>query len=94
MTTVTFDTHQFIRRLRAAGFDEPQAEGLTEALAEAQGQADRATLRDLREVELTLKHEMELLRLELRDLERRMTIKLGTLMVVAIGLVATLVKLL
>ena len=49
---------------------------------------------DLTESESRLKHENELMRLEMRDIERRMTIKLGGLMVVAVGAVATLVKLL
>ena len=49
---------------------------------------------DLTESESRLKHENGLMRLEMRDIERRMTIKLGGLMVVAVGAVATLVKLL
>jgi len=34
MTTLTFDTHKFIRRLRSAGFEE--AEAVAEAFQEAQ----------------------------------------------------------
>jgi len=44
-----------------------------------------------------LRKEMQLLRLEVQDmqlLEQRMVIKLGSLMVLAIGVVATVVKLL
>ncbi len=36
MTTITFDTHKFIRRLRSAGFEEAQAEAVAEAFQEAQ----------------------------------------------------------
>ncbi len=50
--------------------------------------------RDMKELESRLKHENELMRVEMREMEQRMTIKLGGLMVVAVGAVATLVKLL
>ena len=43
--------------------------------------------RDMNELEVSLKRDM-------REMEQRMTIKLGGLMVVAVGAVATLVKLL
>jgi hypothetical protein len=36
MTTVTFDTHKFIRKLRDAGFEEKQAEAVADAFQEAQ----------------------------------------------------------
>lgn len=34
MAAITFDTHKFIQRLKAAGFTEPQAEAFTEAQKE------------------------------------------------------------
>jgi len=39
MTTITFDTHKFIRRLRDAGFEEDKAEAVAEAFQEAQVEA-------------------------------------------------------
>lgn len=36
MSTITFDTHEFVGRLRAAGFDEKQAETIVRVVAEAQ----------------------------------------------------------
>lgn len=39
MATITFDTHKFIRRLRAAGFEEAQAEAVAEAFQEAQSES-------------------------------------------------------
>lgn len=39
MSTITFDTHKFIRRLRDAGFDETQAEAVSGAFAEAQSES-------------------------------------------------------
>jgi hypothetical protein len=41
-----------------------------------------------------LKHEVELLRRDMRDMEQRLIIKLGALMAFSIGIVAALVKLL
>ncbi len=35
MSSITFDTHKFVRKLQEAGFDERQAEGLTEAMRAA-----------------------------------------------------------
>lgn len=39
MTTIIFDTHKFIRRLRSAGFEEAQAEAVAEAFQEAQAES-------------------------------------------------------
>ena len=76
MSSITPDTHKFIRRLREAGISEKQAEAIAEAFLESNLEAEIATKTDLRE------------------LEYRLIIKLGTMIVVAIGVVATLVKLL
>lgn len=35
MSAITFDTHKFVRKLQEAGFDEKQAEGLTDAMRAA-----------------------------------------------------------
>lgn len=32
MATITFDTHKFIRKLKESGFEERQAEGISDAL--------------------------------------------------------------
>ena len=97
MAAIAFDTLKYSKRLKDAGVPDKQAEAEVEALAEAlevnlkdlptKDDLTRETgllRRDLKELETSLK----------RDIERRMTIKLGGLMVVAVGAVATLVKLL
>ena len=83
MTTITFDTHKFIRTLKEAGVPESQAEAISEAVKEAQGEADLATKRDIDDV-----------RRDMREMEQRLIIKLGALVAFAIGIVAVLVKLL
>lgn len=76
MASITFDTHKFIRTIKAAGISEEQAEAIAMAFREAHLEAELATKTDLRE------------------LEYRLIIKLGAMMMAAIAAVATLVKLL
>lgn len=47
MMTATFDTHRFVRKLEAAGMSTPQAESISEAFKEAQGESDLVTRKDL-----------------------------------------------
>ena len=68
MTTTTFDTLAYAKRLREAGVPEPQAEAQSAALADAlrQNAGELATIADLRVLDL------------------RLTIKLGAMLVVAV----------
>jgi hypothetical protein len=87
MTTITFDTHKFIRKLRLAGFEESQAEAVSEAFSEAQGESDLATKRDIEELRLNTRLDIETLKADL--------IKwIAGLLLAQAALVATLVKLL
>ncbi len=79
MRTVTFDTHAYIKKLKAVGVPEEQAE------VQAQAIADLVTDR------LVTKDDLER---GLKELEYRLVIRLGSMIVVAIGVIATLVKLL
>ena len=86
MTTITFDTHNFVKKLKAIGFTEEQAEVF--ASEQARLIEDKlATKNDLVELENNLHRDM-------RELEYRIIIKLGGLMVASIAVVTTLVKLL
>jgi hypothetical protein len=49
MSTITFDTLSFTRRLREAGFDERQAETVIRVVADAQ---DNLVTRDQLQIEL------------------------------------------
>ena len=79
MATLTFDTHAFVKELTQAGMPEEQAEVLARSQA-ALIDEKLATKRDLKELEMHLKHDL--------------TLRLGSMMVVAIGVVVALVKLL
>ena len=83
MIAIMFDTHAFVKELTQAGMPEAQAEVLART---------HATLIDEK---LVTKQD---LKRELRELELRLTynltLRVGSMMVIAIGVVAALVKLL
>ena len=100
MVAITFDTLKYANRLKAAGAESRIAEAEAEALAEVfeLNLKEIATREDLKQMEERLNEKMDarFFQLDARflQLEQRMIIKLGGLMVVAIGAVATLVKIL
>lgn len=79
MTTITFDTHSFVKKLKAVGFTEEQAEVF--ASEQARLIEDKLTTKtDLLELENNLGRDM-------REMEYRIIIKLGTLMAASIAVV-------
>ena len=90
MAAMTFDTHAFVKELMQAGMPEAQAEVLARSQATLIDEK-LATKRDLKELELKLTRDIQ--EMELR-LKHDLTLRLGSMMVVAIGIVAALVKLL
>ncbi len=75
-----FDTLKLARRLEAAGFPAQQAGDMAEAIAEAVSQL--ATKADLAALRGELRADIELLK-------RDMTIRLGSMMIVAVGVILT-----
>ena len=71
MAGVIFDTHAFVKRLRESGFEENQAEALTEALRKAQEVhlEELATRHDLKETELKIDNKLETIKGELNLLK-------------------------
>lgn len=100
MTTITFDTLKYANHLKLAGVESTQAEAQAEALSEVMEVSlnELVTKADLLAVKTELKTDIQLLKSEIKAdmqlLEQRMVIKLGGLMVIAVGVVAALVKLL
>ncbi len=86
MAAIMFDTHAFVKELTQAGMPEAQAEVLARTQATLIDEK-LATKQDLEALESRLKRDM-------REMELRLTLRLGSMMVVAIGVVAALVKLL
>ena len=79
MDSIVFDTHAFVKELTDAGLPEPQAEVLARTHARLIDEK-LATKQDLKALELRLKHDLAL--------------RLGSIMVVAVGAFAALVRLL
>ena len=107
MATLTFDTHAFVKELTQAGMPEEQAEVLARSQATLIDEK-LATKQDLKELEMRLVRDIQELKRDMKELEMRLTrdmqemelrlkhdltVRLGS-MVVAIGVVAALVKLL
>ena len=86
ITTIVFDTHAFVKELAEAGMPEKQAEVLARSQATLIDEK-LAAKQDLKELEACLRRDM-------KELELHLTIRLGSMMVVAIGVVAALGKLL
>jgi len=100
LVTMTFDTLKFANKLKSAGVLPEHAEAEAEALADIFeiNLKEVATREDIKLLKEDINHLEERL-CELFDdkfiqLEQRMTIKSGTLMVIAVSAVAALVKLL
>src|SRR5260363_3636 len=64
----TFDTHKFVRKPKGAGFNDQQAEALTDAVQESQASLNVAT-----------KHDVADVRRDLADAEERTDAKLDKL---------------
>ncbi len=90
MNTFVFDTHAFVKELTQVGMPEEQAEVLARSQATLIDE-QLATKRDLQELEARLRRDMK--EMELR-LTHALTLRLGSMLVVAVGVVAALVKLL
>ena len=90
---MTFDTLKYANRLKEAGVDPRIAETEAELLSEALdiNLKELATKEDLKREINSLEQKLGN---EITQLEQRMTIKLGGMMVLAISVVAVMVKLL
>ena len=78
MTTITFNTLAFTKRLQESGFDEKQAETVVELLAEAQ------------ETLVTSEHFDN----RMAILESSLIIKMGAMIAAAVAMIVTLLKVL
>lgn len=85
MATITFDTLKFVEKLKAGGIPEEQAKAISEAFRDASGDADLATKRDIRELELKMETRFEQIRGELTLMRWMLGILLG-------GVIALIIK--
>jgi hypothetical protein len=98
MNTITFDTLELVKELKTAGFTEPQAEAVTRTMRHA---VDVGLSQSAHKSELSglvtradLKAELSgfATKSDLRELELRMTIKLGTMILGMTGLIIAALK--
>jgi hypothetical protein len=92
-----FNALKYTQGLEKAGFSREQAEISTQMVVEVMNE-NFASKSDLKELQLTLEARMHSLEMKtengFRELEYKLTIKLGTMMTIAIGVTTTLMKLL
>jgi hypothetical protein len=97
MSAITFDTLAYANKLKAAGVEEKQAEVQAETLALVIDE-QMASSRDLKELELSMKRDLKELEIAMKHdnekLKHELTLRLGTMLIVGIGAIATLVKIL
>ena len=86
MATIAFDTLAYAKRLKEAGVPERQAEVQAEAMADLVEER-LVTKRDLKDSEERISNRIS-------ELEYRLTVRLGSMIVVAVSILAALVKLL
>jgi len=77
VSVITFDTHAYVKKLRAVGFSEEQAEVQAETLSSLIND-QLATKQDLRELEERLMY--------------RLTLRMGGMVIASVSIVATVVK--
>ena len=88
-----FDTLAYAEKLKAAGIPDPQARAHAEGLLTIveQNLATKTDIellrRDMKELEIGLRH-------ELKEIESRMTMRLGGLIVAGVGALAVLMRVL
>jgi len=92
MGVVAFNTYDFVKDLKDAGIDEKHAAAISNGILRAHEVADLATKADLQEVKTELQELRTQTKADLRELELRMTIKLGSMMIVAVGVIGVMIK--
>ncbi len=91
--TITFDTHAYIKKLKDAGFNEKQAEALSDAQKESFNEILDTTLATKSDI-LRLEREIASVKVEIASSRSEIIKWVAGMLVVQAGVVAALVKLL
>jgi len=94
MTTITFDTHKFVKILQDAGFEPKQAEAVSNAVLEVYSGSEVVTKQDLREQELRLETRLMGLDAKISDIKYDLVKWIAGMMLAQAGVIAALVRLL
>ncbi len=87
-----FNTLKYAKKLESVGLSREQAEAHIQILSEVM-EDTLATKQDVKDLRNELRESQQLLSQEMLQLEQRMTIKLGTIVSIAIGVAVALAKL-
>ncbi len=93
MSSITFDTFENVKRLKAVGFTEEQAVEQTKIISELV-ENRLATKQDLKELEMSLKSDIVKLEKEIVSVKSEIIKWVAGMLVAQAAIVATLVKLL
>jgi uncharacterized protein YlxW (UPF0749 family) len=91
--TIAIDTLAYANKLKAAGLDSKLAEAHAEAQAELMSRLMEdtfATKQDIKELRHEIRHVRTELKSDIKQLENKLLIKLGGIMITGVGLLATL----
>jgi Protein of unknown function (DUF1640). len=83
MTAITFNTHNFVKKLKAAGFSEEQAEAQAEAIAEVVEEPA---------IQVATKRDMEDLKSFVLNQNDKLIIKFGAMLAGAVIIIGALIK--
>lgn len=95
MSTITFDTFNFVDRLEKAGMPREQAAALAQAQKEIFSEAldtTLATKADIARLDNKIDNKFESLTKDMQAMELRLTVKLGAFLAVAVGVMLTVLK--
>ncbi|PHM59521.1 DUF1640 domain-containing protein [Xenorhabdus ishibashii] len=81
MTTITMNTHNAIKSLKASGMDEAQAEKIVEIIADLQN-VSAATKEDLKQTENNLKADLVAIKSDM-DWLKKLIVTVGIAVVIA-----------
>ncbi|MGD9616745.1 MAG: hypothetical protein AB7H90_16315 [Alphaproteobacteria bacterium] len=92
---MAFDTLTYARKLKAAGMPDAQAEAVAEATRDilTTEAATKADITGLKHDIENVRHEIEIVRREVAEMGLRVTVRLGALIAVGVGILAALIKL-
>lgn len=88
MSVTTFDTLMYAKKLEAKGFTSEQAEAQVEMIKEVIDN-QLATKQDINEI----KRDIEDVRRDIKEAMDKIVIRLGSLLVIAVGVLAGIIKL-
>lgn len=93
MAQVYFDTLKFVETLEAAGVPAAQARAISAAVKESHEAVDVATKRDLNDLRAEIENRFDKTDAKIEKISLQLTVKFGGMLVVAVGVLAAIIKL-